>query len=121
MNFDNFIDVTCILHWHIGNFKFAFRYKNWLSKLHALTTGRLYLQNSLVTAHSLRPTCAVAIGVTGILHWHNANLIFPICKCKMQVTHIKLSKFISSRKILNANQMLISYFPHITSCIKKKN
>jgi hypothetical protein len=28
MNFDNFIDVTCILCWHIGNFKFVFRYKN---------------------------------------------------------------------------------------------
>jgi hypothetical protein len=32
----------------------------WLSKLHALTTGRLCLQNSLVTAHSFRPTYAVA-------------------------------------------------------------
>jgi len=28
MNFDNFIGVTCILYWHIENFKFAFRYKN---------------------------------------------------------------------------------------------
>jgi len=28
MNFDNFISVTCILCWHIGNFKFAFRYEN---------------------------------------------------------------------------------------------
>jgi hypothetical protein len=27
MNFDNFRDVTCILCWHIGNFKFAFRYE----------------------------------------------------------------------------------------------
>jgi len=31
-----------------------------------------------------------------------------------QVTPTKLSKFISSPKIPNANQMLISYFPHIT-------
>jgi len=30
----------------------------------------------------------------------------------MQVTLIKLSKFISS--LTNANQMLISYFPYIT-------
>ena len=46
-----------------------------------------------------------------------------ISKCKlkiynmptqMQVTLIKLSKFISSPKILKANQMLISCFPHIT-------
>ena len=46
-----------------------------------------------------------------------------ISKCKlkisnmptqMQVTLIKLSKCISSPKILKANQMLISYFPHIT-------
>jgi len=28
MNFDNFIRVTCILCWHIGNFKFTFRYEN---------------------------------------------------------------------------------------------
>jgi len=28
--------------------------------LHALATGRLYMQNSLVTAHSFRPTYAVA-------------------------------------------------------------
>jgi len=28
MNFDNLISVTCILCWHIGNFKFAFRYEN---------------------------------------------------------------------------------------------
>jgi len=28
MNFDNFISVTCILCWNIGNFKFAFRYEN---------------------------------------------------------------------------------------------
>jgi hypothetical protein len=28
MNFDNFTGVTCILCWHIGNFKFAFRYEN---------------------------------------------------------------------------------------------
>jgi hypothetical protein len=28
MNFDNSIGVTCILCSHIGNFKFAFRYKN---------------------------------------------------------------------------------------------
>jgi len=54
MNFDNFISVTCILCWHIGNFKFAFRYENGRESLHALTTGRLCLQNSLVTAHSLR-------------------------------------------------------------------
>jgi len=27
MNFDNFIGVTSILCWYIGNFKFAFRYK----------------------------------------------------------------------------------------------
>jgi len=46
MNFDNFIGVTCIFCWHIGNFKFAFRYENGWSKLHALTTGRLCLQNS---------------------------------------------------------------------------
>jgi hypothetical protein len=32
----------------------------------------------------------------------------------MQVTPIKLSKFVSSSKILNANHMLISYFLHIT-------
>jgi len=32
----------------------------------------------------------------------------------MQVTLIKLSKFISSPKILKANQMLISCFPYIT-------
>jgi hypothetical protein len=32
----------------------------------------------------------------------------------MQVTPIKLSKLISRPKIPNANQMLISYFPHIT-------
>ena len=46
-----------------------------------------------------------------------------ISKCKlkiynmptqMQVTLIKLSKFFSSPKILKANQMLISCFPHIT-------
>jgi hypothetical protein len=28
MNFNNFISVTYILCWHIGNFKFAFRYEN---------------------------------------------------------------------------------------------
>jgi hypothetical protein len=28
INFDNFIGETCILCWHIGNFKFEFRYKN---------------------------------------------------------------------------------------------
>jgi len=28
MNFDNFISVTRILCWHIGSFKFAFRYEN---------------------------------------------------------------------------------------------
>jgi hypothetical protein len=28
MNFYNIISVTCILCWHIGHFKFAFRYKN---------------------------------------------------------------------------------------------
>jgi len=28
MNFDNFISVTCILCWNIGNCKIAFRYKN---------------------------------------------------------------------------------------------
>ena len=28
MNFYNFINVTCILCWHIGNFKFSFRYEN---------------------------------------------------------------------------------------------
>ena len=32
----------------------------WLSKLHALTTERLWLQNPLVTAHSFRPKFAVA-------------------------------------------------------------
>jgi len=32
----------------------------------------------------------------------------------MQVTPIKLSKYISSPKILKANQMLIIFFPHIT-------
>jgi len=32
----------------------------------------------------------------------------------MQVTLIKLSKFISSPKILKANQTLITYFPNIT-------
>jgi len=35
----------------------------------------------------------------------------------MQVTLIKLSKFISSPKILKANQMLITYFPYITLAI----
>jgi hypothetical protein len=44
----------------------------------------------------------------------NANLKFPICQHKMQVTPINLSKFISNPKIPNANQMLISFFPHIT-------
>jgi len=35
----------------------------------------------------------------------------------MQVKYIKLSKFISSSKILNSNQMLISHFhPYITLC-----
>ena len=55
INFDNFISATCILCWHTENYKFAFRYEKWLSKLHALTTGRLCLQNSLATAHSFRP------------------------------------------------------------------
>jgi len=32
----------------------------------------------------------------------------------MQVTPIKLSKLILNPKIPNANQILISYFPHIT-------
>jgi len=32
----------------------------------------------------------------------------------MQVTPTKLSKFTLSPKILNANQMLTSYLPHIT-------
>jgi hypothetical protein len=32
----------------------------------------------------------------------------------MQVALIKLSNFISGPKILNANQMLITFFPHIT-------
>jgi len=57
MNFDNFIGVTCILCWHIGNFKFAFTCK---MVEQALTTARLCQQNSLVTAHSFRPTYAVA-------------------------------------------------------------
>jgi len=39
---------VCILIW------------KWLSKLHALTTGRVCLQNSLVTEHSFRPKFAVA-------------------------------------------------------------
>jgi hypothetical protein len=39
----------------------------------------------------------------------NANLKFLICQHKIQVRPIKLSKFISSPKILNANQMSISY------------
>ena len=39
---------------------------------------------------------------------------FPICQHKMQVTLIKLLKFISSPKILKANQMLITYFLYIT-------
>jgi len=39
-----------------------------------------------------------------------ANLKFPLCQHKMQVTQIKSQKFISSSKILNANQMLIVYF-----------
>jgi len=34
----------------------------------------------------------------------------PLLQCKTQVTQIKSPKFISSSKILNANQMLISYF-----------
>ena len=33
----------------------------------------------------------------------------PICQHKMQVTLIKLSKFISSPKILKANQMLVTF------------
>jgi len=33
---------------------------------------------------------------------------------KIQVTIIKLSKFISSPKMLKANRMLISHFPNIT-------
>jgi len=34
--------------------------QKWFSKLHALTTGRLYMPNSLVTAHSFMSTYAVA-------------------------------------------------------------
>jgi hypothetical protein len=28
MNFNNFLSVTCISCWHIGNLKFAIRYEN---------------------------------------------------------------------------------------------
>jgi len=38
---------------------------------------------------------------------------------QMQVTLIKLSKFISSPEILKANQMLISYFPYITRYMRR--
>jgi hypothetical protein len=60
MNFDSTICVTCILCWHSGNFQFAVQIQIWLSKLHTLTTGRLYIQNSLVTAHFFMSTDAVA-------------------------------------------------------------
>ena len=60
INFDTFVSVTCILCWHSGNFKFAVQIQIWLSKLHILTTGRLYTQNSLVTAHFFMSTDAVA-------------------------------------------------------------
>jgi hypothetical protein len=49
--------TTCILRWHSGNFKFAVQLQIWLSKLHTLTTVRLYMQNSLVTAHSFVYIC----------------------------------------------------------------
>jgi hypothetical protein len=53
MNFDNFIGVTCILGWHNGNLNFAFRYKTWLNKLHALTAGRLYMHNSFMSKYAV--------------------------------------------------------------------
>jgi hypothetical protein len=53
-----------------------------------------------------------------------ANLKFPLCQHKTQVTQIRSPKFDSSNKILNANQTLISYFlsiHYITfDCRKKK-
>ena len=60
MNFDNTVCVTCILCWHSTKFYICSLDINLVFGLHALTTGRLYLQNSLVIAHSFRPTYAVA-------------------------------------------------------------
>jgi uncharacterized membrane protein len=53
VNYGNFICVTCILYVGlVENFKISVRMKVWLSKLHALATGRLYhvtlLTNSTV-------------------------------------------------------------------------
>jgi len=65
----------------------------------------LLLRNSAYTVFLLlvRATCSTIL-------YLNANLKFPIYQHKMQVTPIKLSKFISSPKILNANQKLIRFF-----------
>ena len=79
------MQVTCILRWHIGNFKFA------------------------VCQHKMQVTCT--------LRSHIGNFKFAVCRHKMQVTPIKLSKFISSANILNTNQMLIGFFPHVTKAM----
>jgi hypothetical protein len=49
------------------------------------------------------------------IYIRTVNVKFPLRQRKMKVTHINLSKFISSSKIINGNQMLITFFPHITS------
>ena len=78
-----------------------------------LATAYVGLKECAVTKEFCWHSLAVVNACSTILHV-NANLKFPICQHKMQVTPIKLSKFISIPKILKANQMLISCFPHIT-------
>jgi len=45
LNFDNFVYCPD------GKFKFAVKIEIYLSESYTLATGRLYMQNSLVTAH----------------------------------------------------------------------
>jgi hypothetical protein len=85
MNFDNFISVTCILCWHIGNFKFAFRYANTKCKV-TLTCNM---------PNRLRPTCMT--NTIGIMRREILQNIPEFCNQKIIQNHRKYEKYIQQK------------------------
>ena len=103
MNFDNFISVTCICVGILEILSLHLDMK--MVKQVARVNNRNTVSADTVFLLLMRATCST-------IFISKCKLKISNMPTQMQVTLIKLSKLISSPT--NANQMLISYFPHIT-------
>ena len=105
MNYRDFIHVTCILYGDlVENFKFAVRIYVWLSKLHALTTGRLYhatfLSNSTCLYVSIRCCYTNSKSIELWVLWTHVPACSTDMQCLCDPTYNETQKPHSSRESL---------------------